>query len=59
MPSRQQKPAKKDCKRYLMFGLNHILVTLRWDNGRFPGHENVSWWLLSPGGRKTVSLKTC
>ena len=24
-----------------MFGRNHTLVTLRWDNGRYPGHENV------------------
>ena len=45
MPSRQQKSAKKDLERYLMFGPNHILVTLRWDDGRFPGHENVCRWL--------------
>ena len=29
-----------------MFGSNHILVTLRWDDGRSPGHENVSPWFL-------------
>ena len=26
---------------------NHILVTLRWDEERFPGHENVCQWLLN------------
>ena len=26
----------------LSFEPNHILVTLRWDDGRFPGQENVS-----------------
>ena len=45
MPSRQQKSAKKDLERYLMFGPNHILVTLRCDDGHFPGHENVCRWL--------------
>ena len=34
MPSRQQRSAKKCSKMYLMFGPNHILVTLRWDDGR-------------------------
>ena len=34
MPSRQQKSAKKGSKRYLMSGPNHILVILRWDDGR-------------------------
>ena len=34
MPSRQQKSAKKVSERNLMFGPNHILVTLRWDDGR-------------------------
>ena len=46
MPSRQQKSAKKDSERYLMFGPNHVLVTLRWDGGRPPGHENVCRWFL-------------
>ena len=27
-----------------MFGLNHILVTLRWNDGRSPGHKIV-WFL--------------
>ena len=26
---------------YSMFGLNHISVTLRWDDDRSPGHKNV------------------
>ena len=38
MPSWQQKSAKKGSKRYLMFGPNHILVTLRLDD-----HENAPW----------------
>ena len=33
MPSRQQKFTKNGSERYLMFGPNHILVTLRWDDG--------------------------
>ena len=41
MPFRQQTSAKKGFERYLMFGTNHISVTLRWDNGHSPGHENV------------------
>ena len=41
MHSGQQKSAKKGSKKYLMFGSNHILVTLRWDEGCSPGHENV------------------
>ena len=47
MPSRQQKSAKKGSERYLIFGQNHILVTLRWNGGRSPGHENVCWWFLN------------
>ena len=47
MPSQQQKSAKKGFEWYLMFGPNHILVTLRWDGGRSPGHENVSRWFLN------------
>ena len=35
MTSRQQKSAKKGSERYLMFGPNHILVTLRWVDGRY------------------------
>ena len=46
VPVRQQKSAKKSSKRYLMFGSNHILVTLRWDDGRSPGHGKVCWWFL-------------
>ena len=49
MPSRQQKFAKKGSKRYLMFGPNHILVTLRWADGSFPGHENNCQWFLADG----------
>ena len=30
---RQQKSSKKGFERYLMFRPNHILVTLRWDDG--------------------------
>ena len=41
MASWQQKSAKKRSERYLMFGLNHNLVTLRWDDGHSPCHENV------------------
>ena len=41
MPSWQQKSAKKISKRLIMFGPNHILATLRWDDGRSPGHENA------------------
>ena len=47
MPSRQQKSAEKDSERYLMFRTNHFLVTLRWDEGRFPGTE------MSVGGSST------
>ena len=41
MPSRPQKSAKKDAERYSMFRSNHILVTLRWKDGRFPCSKNV------------------
>ena len=34
-------------KGYLMFGPNHILVTLRWDDERSPGHGNVCRWFLN------------
>ena len=44
---KRQKPTKKGFERYLMFGLNHILVTLRWDDGRSPGHKNVCRWFLN------------
>ena len=47
MPSQQQKSTKKGSKRYLMRGPNHILAILRWDEGRFPGHENVCQWFLN------------
>ena len=47
MPSRQQKSANNGSEKYLMFGPNHISVTLRWDDGRSPGHENVCWWYLN------------
>ena len=47
MPSRQQKSAKKGSEKYLMFGPNHILVTLRWDGGRSPGHKYVYRWFLN------------
>ena len=42
MLSWQQKSTKSGPERYLIFGPNHILVTLRWDDGRSAGHENVS-----------------
>ena len=41
------KIRKEGSKRYLKFGLNHILVTLRWDDGRSSGHENVCRWFLN------------
>ena len=47
MSSGQQKSAKKGFERYLMFRPNHILLTLRWDDGRSPGHENVCRWFLN------------
>ena len=40
MPSAQQKFAKKGGERYLKFGSNHILVTLRWNDGRSPVHKS-------------------
>ena len=40
MPSRQQKSTNGP-ERYLIFELNHILVTLRWDDGYSPGNKNV------------------
>ena len=36
VPFRQLKSAKKCCEGCLMFGPNHIAVTLRWDNIPFP-----------------------
>ena len=47
MPSWQQKSAKKGSKRYLVFGPNNILVTLKWGDRRCPGHENVCRWFLN------------
>ena len=47
MPSGQQKFAKKGSERYLMSGPNHILATLRWDDGRSLCHENFCWWFLN------------
>ena len=41
MPSRQQKSARKVPEMYLMFEANHILVTLSWDQGPYPGHKNI------------------
>ena len=43
-PSQQIKSAKKDSERYLMFGPNHILVTLMRDDRRSSIHENVCRW---------------
>ena len=40
MPSRQQKSAKKGSERYLKFGPNHILVTLRQNDSRSPVHKS-------------------
>ena len=42
MPSRQQKSEKKGSAKYLMLGPNHILISLRCDDRRSPGHGNVS-----------------
>ena len=47
MPSRQQKSAKKSSERYLMFGSNHILITLKWNHGHCPTRENVCRWFLN------------
>ena len=47
MPSRQQESAKNGSERYLMFGPNYILETLKWDDGRSPGHKNVFCFLLN------------
>ena len=30
-----------------MFGPNHILVTLRWDDGCSPSHDNVCRWFFN------------
>ena len=47
MPSRQQKSAKKSSERHLMFGSNHILITLKWNHGHCPTRENVCRWFLN------------
>ena len=47
MPSQQQKSANQGSERYVKVGPNHILVTLRWGDGRSPGHENVCRWFLN------------
>ena len=47
MLSRQQKSGNQGSERYLMSGPSHILLTLRWDDGLFPGHENVCRWYLN------------
>ena len=41
------KIRKEGFRKYVMFGPNHILVTLRWDEGRSPGQENVCRWFLN------------
>ena len=46
MPSLPQKSPKKGSERYLMLGPSHILVNLRWDDGRSSGHENICQWFL-------------
>ena len=38
MPSQQQKSSKKGPEKYLTVGTNPILVILRCDDGRSPGH---------------------
>ena len=59
MPSWQQISAKKGSERYLMFTPNHKLITLRWGDGRSPGHENVCrWFLLKQIQIITGSVKT-
>ena len=59
MPSWQQISAKKGSERYLMFRPNHKLITLRWGDGRSPGHENVCrWFLLEQIQIITGSVKT-
>ena len=40
------KIRKKGFRKVYMFGPNHILVTLRWDDGRSSGHKNVWQWFL-------------
>ena len=47
MPFRQQKSARKVPEMYLMFEPNHILVTLSWDQGPYPGHKNICQWFFS------------
>ena len=47
MRSRQKKSAKNVSERYLMFGPNQILVTLRWCDRPSPVHENVCRWFLN------------
>ena len=46
MPFRHQKSAKKGSEKYLIFGSNHILETLRWDDGRCPARENACRWFI-------------
>ena len=58
MPSWQQKSANKGSEKYLMFGPNHILVILRWDDRRSPDHENVYRWFLNRYNVITESIKT-
>ena len=58
MPSRQQKSAQNGSERYV-FGPNHILVSLRWGGGRFPGHETVWWWFVFKGTYYGFFLNRC
>ena len=41
------KIPKNGSKRYLMFGPKHVSVTMRWDDVRSPGDENVSQCFLN------------
>ena len=47
MSSRQQKSARTGSERHLMLGPKHMLITLKWDRGRSPGHENICRWFLN------------
>ena len=60
MPSQQQKSANQGSERNVKFGANHILVTLRWGDGRSPGHENVGrWFLIDAITGPVKSRKSC
>ena len=61
MPFRQQKSAKKDSKRYLMFGPNLILVTLEVGLRTFSLSRNVCRWFVTGKNHSWVvtTKKSC